>query len=327
MNVTRIAVLGVAAVAAVAAALLVRGMLGGGTPASQAATPPPAITTEVLVASSDINPGHILDAGAVRWEAWPKNAVSASFIAKDKEPDIAKAVSGIVVRSPLVTGQPITEASIVRAGASGFLAATIKPGMRAIGVQVTAETSAGGFILPNDRVDVVLTRDMSGGNGQKDFKSQIILRDVRVLAVDQTAHQAKDQESVVGKTATLELSPEQAALIAQSAQSGVLSLALRALGDSNGEAVIAESPPPSRPAPSARAGTEHAETPEVVVFRYGVLRGAGQGPGASSAPVVAAASAAPPSPAVEPASPPADPATVTNPISVTRAPIAMGPPQ
>ena len=324
MNVTRIAILGVAAVAAVSAALLVRSMLGGGTPATQAAAPPPAITDEVLVASSDITPGHSLDAGSVRWEAWPKTAVSAAFITKAKEPDISKAVSGIIVRSPLVTGQPITEASIVRAGASGFLAATIKPGMRAIGVPVTAETSAGGFILPNDRVDVVLTRDMSGGSGQKNFKSEIILRDVRVLAVDQTAHQGKDQESVVGKTATLELSPEQAALIAQSAQSGVLSLALRALGDSNGEAVSAESAPPPRPAPVAISRVEKAG---VVVFRYGVSRGASQGPGASGASFNAAASADAPSVPAEPASPPADPASTANPSSTTRAPIAMGPPQ
>jgi pilus assembly protein CpaB len=324
MNVTRIAILGVAAAAAVAAALLVRGMLGGGTPASQAAAPPPAVTDEVLVASSDIAPGHALEASSVRWQAWPKDSVSPAFIAKAKQPDIAKAVSGVVVRSPLVAGQPITEASIVRAGAAGFLAATIKPGMRAIGVPVTAETGAGGFILPNDRVDVVLTRDLSGGSGQKDFKSEIIVRDVRVLAVDQTAHPAKDQESVLAKTATVELTPEQASLVAQSEQSGILSLALRALGDSEGEPVTAENPPPPRPAPIAPGAGSQAEKPEVVVFRYGVLRGAGQGPSASSAPLNAAAASSPPA---EPASPPADPASVTNPITVTRAPIAMGPPQ
>src|SRR3982074_1625712 len=238
MNVMRIAILGVAAIAAGAAALLVRGMLGGGTPTSQAAAPPVAITTDVLVASKDVVPGHVLSVDLVRWDAWPKGAVSSTLITKDKQPDIAKAVAGAVVRSPLVAGQPITDASIVRAGSAGFMAATIKPGMRAIGVSVTAETSAGGFILPNDRVDVVLTRDMSGGNGgPKNFESGIILQDVRVLAVDQTAHQEKDQQSVVGKTATLELTPDQAELLAQSQQSGILSLVLRALGDSEGEPV------------------------------------------------------------------------------------------
>src|SRR5438045_9636423 len=133
MNVTRIAILGVAAIAAGAAALLVRGMLGGGTPASQASLPPPPTTIEVLVASKDITPGHALDVGLVRWEAWPKTAVAGSFITKTSQPDIAKAVEGVVVRAPLVTGQPITDGSIVRTGATGFLAATLTPGLRASG--------------------------------------------------------------------------------------------------------------------------------------------------------------------------------------------------
>lgn len=316
MNVTRIAILGVAAIAAGAAALLVRGMLGGGTPASQASLPPAAITVEVLVASSDIAPGHALDAGLVRWEAWPKSAVSSTFITKASQPDIAKAVSGIVVRSPLVTGQPVTDASIVRSGATGFLAATMTPGMRAIGVPVTAETSAGGFILPNDRVDVLLTRDMSGGSGLKNFQSETILRDVRVLAVDQTAHQEKDQQTVVGKTATLELAPEQAELIARSQQSGILSLALRALGDSSGMPV-ADSAPQRRP---VRVASPTGQKNTVVVFRYGVLRGAGSGGGAASE--AAATSAAPT--ATPAATAPAEPASITNPITISRAPVAIG---
>src|SRR5882762_7715452 len=103
MNVMRIAILGVAAIAAGAAALLVRGMLGGGTPTVQA-SPPAAITTDVLVASKDIGPGHVLSVDLVRWDSWPKTAVSSTLITKDAQPDIAKAVEGAVVRSPLVAG-------------------------------------------------------------------------------------------------------------------------------------------------------------------------------------------------------------------------------
>src|SRR5258705_7282976 len=161
MNVMRIAILGVAAVAAGAAALLVRGMIGGGTPTSQAVTLPAATITEVLVASKDIAPGHTLSVDLVRWEAWPKSSVSSTLITKEAQPDIGKAIEGAVVRAPLVSGQPITDASIVRAGAAGFLAATIKPGMRAIGMSVTAQTSAGGFILPHHRVDAVPSRQVA----------------------------------------------------------------------------------------------------------------------------------------------------------------------
>ena len=316
MNVTRIAILGVAAIAAGAAALLVRGMLGGGTPASQAKAPPPAITAEVLVASKDIAPGHALDAALVRWEAWPKSAVSSTFITKESQPDIAKAVSGVVVRAPLVTGQPITDASIVRTGATGFLAATMTPGMRAIGVPVTAETSAGGFILPNDHVDVVFTRDLSGGNGPKNFQSETILRDVRVLAVDQTAHQEKDQQTVVGKTATLELMPEQAELLARSQQSGILSLALRALGDSSGTPV-ADSAPQRRP---VRVAGPNVQKTAVVVFRYGVLRSGAPGGGAESE----AAAPSAPATSAPTAVAPSEQASITNPITISRAPVAIG---
>jgi pilus assembly protein CpaB len=287
MNLMRFAILGVAFIAAAAAVLLARGMLGGGTPVTQAA-PAPVTTIEILVASKDISPGHSLDPDLVHWESWPKKSVPAvGFITKETQPDLTKAVMGVVVRAPLVSGQPVTEASIVHAGATGFLAATIKPGLRAIGVPVNADTSAGGFILPNDRVDVVLSRDISAG-GIKNFESQTILRDVRVLAVDQTALPAKDQQSVVGKTATLELTPDQSELLARSQQMGVLSLVLRALGDSSGEPVaeIAK----KREAPAILAPRVERRNTSVNVIRFGVRReataGAGEG-GASSAPAPA----------------------------------------
>jgi pilus assembly protein CpaB len=323
MNVMRIAILGVAAIAAGAAALLVRGMLGGGTPTSQAAAPQVAITTEVLVASRDIVPGHILSVDLVRWDSWPKNSVSSTLITKDKQPDIAKAVAGAVVRSPLVAGQPITDASIVRAGSAGFMAATIKPGMRAVGVPVTAETSAGGFILPNDRVDVLLTIDVCGcnGGGQKNFVSRTILQDVRVLAVDQVAHQEKDQQSVVAKTATLELTPSQAELLAQAGHTGTLSLALRALGDSEGEPVATNVP--RRVPLVAGAGSDRST---VTVFRYGILRG--KSPSASSSGTNSGETVVASNNSGDSASGSAPtPAPITNPITVTTTNIPIGVPQ
>jgi pilus assembly protein CpaB len=278
MNVMRFVILAVAFVAATAAVLVARGMLGSGTPSSQAATPSMAVT-EVLVASKDIAPGRVLDAGSVRWEEWPKGSVPGAFITKDAQPDMTKAVDGMVVRAPLVAGQPIGEGSVVRAGAAGFLAATIKPGMRAIALNVNAETGAGGFILPNDRVDVVLSRDISNGGSKKEFVTATVLRDVRVLAVDQTAHQEKDKESVVAKTATLELTPGQAEVLAQAEQIGIVSLALRALGDSTGEPVIPdkdqEKGKDSKPATVAAVVPRRPRAPEIIVFRYGHRQGAG----------------------------------------------------
>jgi pilus assembly protein CpaB len=294
MNITRIAILGVAAIAAGGAALMVRGMLGGGTPASQASVSQVSATTDVLVASKDVTPGHVLDAASVRWEGWPKSSVSKDFITKETQPDIAKAITGVVVRAPLVPGQPITDANVVHAGAAGFLSATIAPGMRAIGVSVTAQTSAGGFILPNDRVDVVLTRELPTTGGAKQYVSETFLNDVRVLAVDQTAHQDKDKDSVVGKTATLELTPDQAEQLAHAEQIGVLSLTLRALGDNSGEADSATRRP-------ARTATRDQNT--IVVFRYGVMRNAPSAGGGSGSTSVASASS--------------EPAAITNPNPIT----------
>ena len=295
MNITRIAILGVAAIAAGAAAMLARGMLTNRTTAQ---APAPVSTVEILVASQDVSAGHSLDVSVVRWQDWPEKAMMPNFIVKTAQPDLAKAVAGTVARTPLIAGQPITETSIVRAGAIGFLAATVTPGMRAIGVPVSAETSAGGFILPNDRVDVVLTRDTT--NGQKIFESTTILSDVRVLAVDQTAKQGKDQEAVVGKTATLELTPPQAELLARAQQTGVLSLTLRSIGDSAGQPTAKDfgsraAPPPPRPVAASRPGVDRSP---LVIYRYGLTRDAAAAMPAPAEPEAPAAES--PAPSTQP---------------------------
>jgi len=229
MNTQRVIVLGFALVAAGGAAFLVRGMLGGGTPQVQAKAAPTIAMSEVLVASTNLTPGQALTTEQVRWEKWPSSTVDPSFITHDasvKEDDIVK---GSVVRAMILPGQPITKTAIVHGDASGFMAATLGEGMRAISIAVSVDSSAGGFILPNDRVDVILTRKPESSQSKGFAKT--ILSNLRVLAVDQTYRQEKDTRTVVGKTATVEVSPEQAELIAAAAQSGVLSLSLRPLSN------------------------------------------------------------------------------------------------
>jgi pilus assembly protein CpaB len=258
MNITRIAILGVAAIAAGAAALLVRGMVGGGTQPAEAGPPAHLVTTEVLVAARAIEPGRALTSDAVQWQAWPKTAIADGFITKDARPDIETVIKGMVSRAPMVDGEPVTEAKIVRAENASFMAATIKPGNRGISIPVTAETGAGGFILPNDRVDVILTLELDV-NGVKVAKTKTVLRDVRVLAIDQVLKQEDDQQSVVAKTATLEVTPKAAELVAQAGSMGKLSVALRALGD---DVEVVD-----------LAGVENSEAPKgtnVTVIRYGL---------------------------------------------------------
>lgn len=285
MNIKRIGILAIAAIAAGAAAMLVRSTLSTPTVANNQPAVP---MVEILVAAQDVNAGRVLDATSVRWQIWPEKAIMPNYISRKSQPDLAKVISGAVVRTPLSAGQPVTEASLVRAGAIRFMAATVTPGMRAIGVPVNAEASAGGFILPNDRVDVVLTRDVSAGSGPKNFQSVTILSDVRVLAVDQTAHQGKDQESVVGKTATLELTEDQSELLARAQQTGVLSLTLRSIGDSSGMPTAKDFAPAPRVSSGGGGSRSRAvEQAPLVVYRYGVRRENGS----SSSPPPAAAGA------------------------------------
>jgi pilus assembly protein CpaB len=230
MNTQRVIVLGLALVAAGGAAFLVRSMLGGGTPAVQAKPAPSIAMSEVLVANSTLQPGQALTAEQVRWQKWPTTSVDPSFITHDAVGSEEQAVKGTVVRAPILAGQPIISTAIVHGDASGFMAATLADGMRAVSITISADSSAGGFILPNDRVDVILTRKSTSGSGSAFAKT--IMSNLRVLAVDQTFRQDKDTRTVVGKTATVEVTPEQVEVIS-AATSGQLSLSLRPLSDAN----------------------------------------------------------------------------------------------
>jgi pilus assembly protein CpaB len=192
-------------------------------------------TVDILVAKADIPRGQTLSPSDVFWQAWPATTASGNFIRKTDRPKAVDNVNGMIVRTPFVAGEPIREAKLVNAKGSGFMAAILPAGMRAISTQISPETGAGGFILPNDRVDVILTpranRDSDKGSGA----SETILRNIRVLAIDQTIEEKNGQKVVVGKTATLELAPGQAETLALSQQLGTLALALRSIADGSAD--------------------------------------------------------------------------------------------
>ena len=200
MNTKRLVVLGIALVAASAAALLVRGMLGGGTPKVEAKIAAPVPMSQVLVANANLQPGQPLTPEQVRWEKWPTSAVDSTFITHDAVASEAEAVKGTVVRTPLLSGQPITSTEIVHASAAGFMAAMLNPGMRAVSITITTDSGAGGFILPDDRIDLILSQKLGGDPPH--VRATTILQNIRVLAVDQTFKQDKDTKTVIGKTAT-----------------------------------------------------------------------------------------------------------------------------
>ena len=262
MNMPRMLILGLAFVAAGAAAFLARGLLGGGTPHAAAMTAPPAIaTSEVLVASSAMQPGQQLNPSLVHWQKWPSSAVDSTFITHEQTPNLETALTGTVVRAPIVGGEPLTESKFVHAEAGGFLAATLSPGMRAVSIPITTESGAGGFVLPNDRVDLLMTELIS--DNPRRFRARVVLTDVLVLAMDQTFKQDRDQKVVLAKTATLELTAEQARTVIKAQAAGPLSIALRALGDSSKPAPIAANQPPTEDEAPGGSG--------VTVIRFGVV--------------------------------------------------------
>jgi pilus assembly protein CpaB len=232
MHTARIVVLTIALGAGGVAAYLARGFDDKSVPTE------PVVqlqTVDVLVAKSDIGLGQSVAPENLQWQTWPAATASNNFIRRNQRPEATKEVSGSIARAPFLAGEPIREQKLVKADGSGFMAAILPSGMRAISTEISPETGAGGFILPNDRVDVILSKREKNPDrsGPDTISSEIILTNVRVLAIDQAPKEKDGQNAVVGKTVTLELKPEQAETLARARQSGTLSLALRSIADIN----------------------------------------------------------------------------------------------
>jgi len=196
--------------------------------------------TQVLVASSSIGVGTRLSGRYVNWQDWPKSALRPEYITTETMPDALERMTGTVARFEIFIGEPIRLARLATSE-SGYLSAVIAPGMRAVSVPVTAESAAGGFIVPNDKVDVILTRR---GN----IVAETILANVRIMAIGQNLGEvpgdAGAEEAEQGGTAafsqptiaTFELSPSQAETIVNALAIGDLSLSLRSVADFGGAA-------------------------------------------------------------------------------------------
>ena len=231
MNTARIVVLAIAVCAGGAAAYL-----ASGSDPKPVAAPTTIDTTDVLVARTAIPLGQTVTPDDIQWQNWPSSTASSSFIRRNDQPEAMTQIVGSIARSPFLAGEPIRETKLVKGNGSGFMAAILPTGMRAISTEISPETGAGGFILPNDKVDVILTKRerVASRTGTNDvINSEIILSNIRVLAIDQTVGEKDGQKVVVGKTATLELKPDQAESLSRARQAGTLSLALRSLVDAN----------------------------------------------------------------------------------------------
>ena len=293
----RVIILMVALVAGGGAAWLALSMQGRPAVAPLAQTPPSAPMQDVLVAVGDLGPGQPLAKEDMRWQSWPESALNTAYIGRSARPDALEALVGSIVRSRLIAGEPVRDEKLIPVN-GGFLSAILPSGKRAVSVRISAENTAGGFVLPNDRVDVISTATRPGqSEGQTEHVSRTILHNVRVLAIDQNIDErskdekardekpkdekakvekakvekakdekAKSQVPFVGKTATLELDPLQVEIVTAGEASGTLSLALRSALD-NGEVPPVVRQEASRPA--VVPAVVPAVAPAVVVLRGG----------------------------------------------------------
>ncbi|MGV8840973.1 MAG: Flp pilus assembly protein CpaB [Bauldia sp.] len=235
MNLARILVLLVALVAGGAAAYLAINLLNREPEVVQVVTqapapaPAPTIPTDdVLVAGRDIPVGTTISEDDLSWQPWPRTAIAETYIRRSELADGTASLIGTIARSTLFAGEPITDAKLASTNGA-FLAALLPTGMRAVAVSISVDTGAGGFILPNDRVDVIMTR--RDPNSER-YITETILQNVLVLAIDQAVEEQNGLPVVIGRTATLELSAEQSEIITVAQQMGDrLALALRSLAD------------------------------------------------------------------------------------------------
>lgn len=234
MAASRVIILGVAVVAAAGAGYVAKNML----------VPPPAQVivekgpqqpaiplSDVLVLKNDVPMGSPIG-DALAWQSWPTGGVYPTFVTRTNDPGALEKYRNSVARVALYSGEPLRTSKLVGEGQT-FMSSVLPSGMRAVAVQIAADTSAGGFILPNDTVDVIMTRRSEAAASTGGFATETILKNIRVLAIDQTIQEDEEgRKTKVGETATLELTPQQAEIITVAQQmADRLSLALRSVVD------------------------------------------------------------------------------------------------
>jgi pilus assembly protein CpaB len=246
VNPQRLIMLVVALVIAGGTVLFLKSYLESERMAAQRAVRPaeepakPAL--QVLVARTDISTGQIVKPDDLRWQAWPEGTLSPAYVVEGRRP--LSDFVGAVARAPIAAGEPITEGRVVLPGSRGFMAAVLQPGMRAVSVPVTATSGIAGFVFAGDKVDLILTHVVElAKQGEKERSaSETILRDIRVIAMDQRLDSKPGEPPQVAKTATLEVTPKQSEMITLAQEMGKLSLSLRSLQNPTSEEQTADGP-------------------------------------------------------------------------------------
>ncbi len=269
MKKSRIIVLFLALAAAAGAFM----MAGGSSPPPPApvaalppAPPPPPTTDDVLVAAKDLPLGTHVGDGDMAWQSWPKDAIPPGMLRRSQNGKALEDFKGATVRAALFAGEPVRGEKLVK-GDGGLMAVILPSGKRAVAINIDSQgaTTAGGFILPNDRVDVVRTfrqepKAGASASGGDNYATDTLLSDVKVLAIGQNVQEKNGQPVVVGSNATLELDPQQSETVINAQRTGQLSLVLRSVLDAHQAATAAPTHEASHGLSVVRYGTVSEET-------------------------------------------------------------------
>lgn len=208
---------------------------------------------QVVIAKVDLAAGSKIRAEDLAWVDWPEETLHPEFYDNKEDAKAVETLTGSVLRTNVSAGVPLM-ASLVSTGSTSYLANILTPGMRAVALPISAAQTAGGFILPEDRVDILLTPDCRDGAAcVGGGKVEVILQDVRVLAIDQAGEVGADGTAIVGETATLELWPEDAKVLISALSRGTPTLVLRAVGDNARTAAPVEPDDASDDVPETQA--------------------------------------------------------------------------
>jgi pilus assembly protein CpaB len=261
MNARGLILIIVALVIAGGTAMLAKSWLGNNAATTAGQTQPVKKATRVLVASKNLTIGHIIVAEDLIWQSWPDDNINDSYIVEGKGK--IDELPGRVVRHGLIIGEPITTGRLVQAGERGFVAAFLKPGLRAVTIPVNRAAGLGGLVFPGDRVDIILTHEIIDESGVLRQASENVIQNARVLAVDmRTDDQGTTPE--LGKSVTIEVTPKMVEQLGVVQRLGTLSLSLRGLTAPDGKGQTAVNHDDDLPTSAMSTYTLDAEVSKLI---------------------------------------------------------------
>jgi pilus assembly protein CpaB len=240
MSRARILIFVLAFGSALLAVMLFRGLTSQPPSAPVAIDAPKTDTIPVLVSTRELAMGERITGLSIEWRDWPRSNIADYMITREARPEALKEVEGSRARAPILQGEPIANRKILSPADGNLMSSLVRDGLRAFAIRISDRTAGGGFILPNDRVDIIATLRvlverrtvLTGFDDREIVFSNTIITNARVLAINQSLAPDGDNASFTDlTTAVLELDPVQAEIVARAEAQGELSLALRSLGE------------------------------------------------------------------------------------------------